>query len=414
MDLTDIRARIDEIDDGILSLFCERMGLASAVAEAKRGSGRAVFDPARERDKLARAAAAAPGELEPYVTSLFSLLMSMNKAEQQKVMRAGDPEAPSAVARASYLDVDSPFPTTADGGVPGGRGSVQPDRRVPAVPRAEHHVLQHLRGRLPRRARRVLRLRRGTDRELLGGLRERRATTCSRSTASPRSSGRCAWRFDHQLLAKPGTRLADITEVHSHEQAVAQCAGFPRAPGLPAGLRVAPDAAMAAELVAKKRPARRRGALLARLRGPLRPLTSLESRRPGHRPQLHALHRHLLAAAGLPRGDPHLPHADGEPRARLPVPGPRAAATRWTSTSSTGPRAVRSPGATSSSCSTSTSTAPPGADRSTCCSTPSTTCASAARTSAPTRRWSSEREPALRPARPHPRPQLHPLALILR
>ena len=247
MDLTDIRARIDEIDDGILSLFCERMGLASAVAEAKRGSGRAVFDPARERDKLARAAAAAPEELEPYVTSLFSLLMSMNKAEQQKVMRAGDPEAPSAVARASYLDVDSPFPTTATvacQGVEGAYSQIAACRlfRVPSITYFSTFE--------------------GVFRAVRDGFCDYGVVPIENSSAGSVNAVYdllAQYRFsivrslrlkiDHQLLAKPGTRLADITEVHSHEQAVAQCAGFLERLGC--RVRVAPNTAMAAELVAR-------------------------------------------------------------------------------------------------------------------------------------------------------------------
>ena len=33
-------------------------------------------------------------------------------------------------------------------------------------------------------------------------------------------------KVDHRLLAKPGTRLEDVTEVVSHEQALRQCSAF--------------------------------------------------------------------------------------------------------------------------------------------------------------------------------------------
>ena len=80
MDLTDVRSQIDEIDTHLLDLFGRRMALARDVAQSKLETGKAVFDPAREREKLADVAAKAPDGLQEQSVALFSLLMSMNKA----------------------------------------------------------------------------------------------------------------------------------------------------------------------------------------------------------------------------------------------------------------------------------------------------------------------------------------------
>jgi chorismate mutase/prephenate dehydratase len=56
-------------------------------------------------------------------------------------------------------------------------------------------------------------------------------------------------KIDHNLLAKPGTRLEDIHEVYSHEQAITQCANFLEAHGITA--HVCENTAMAAQLVAQ-------------------------------------------------------------------------------------------------------------------------------------------------------------------
>ncbi len=113
MDLADVRNRIDEVDHKLLDLFCQRMELAAEVAESKIGSGKAVFDPAREREKLLDVTRRSPERLQPQAVALFSLLMSMNKAEQQRIIARGTGESRSSRAHASLKPVSEPFPATA-------------------------------------------------------------------------------------------------------------------------------------------------------------------------------------------------------------------------------------------------------------------------------------------------------------
>ena len=52
-ELTQIRQEIDEIDDKLVKLFEQRMKCAAEVAENKRGTGKAIYDPEREKEKIA-------------------------------------------------------------------------------------------------------------------------------------------------------------------------------------------------------------------------------------------------------------------------------------------------------------------------------------------------------------------------
>ena len=52
LDLTQLRDKIDNIDSQIVRLFEERMAVAEKVARFKIETGKPVFDPQREKEKL--------------------------------------------------------------------------------------------------------------------------------------------------------------------------------------------------------------------------------------------------------------------------------------------------------------------------------------------------------------------------
>ena len=246
MELSEIRTRIDALDDELLALFCERMGLAADVARAKAGTGKAVFDPAREREKLMRVAEQTPQGLRPQAIALFSLLMSMNKAEQQRILAGGSPERVSALMRAALKPNDEPFPATASvacQGVEGAYSQIAAARlfRVPNI--AYFSTFE------------------GVFRAVAEGLCDFGVLPIENSTAGSVNAvydllaahsffivRSLRLKIDHNLLAKPGTRREDIREVYSHEQALAQCADYLAALGVKA--TACKNTAQAAELVA--------------------------------------------------------------------------------------------------------------------------------------------------------------------
>ena len=247
MELATVRKELDSIDSQLIELFCQRMTLARDVAEAKRGTGKAVFDPAREREKLLDVASRVPVELQPQATALFSLLMSMNKAEQQKILHADDDSAPASLALAHLASTTEPFPATATVACQGVEGAYSQQAacrlfRVPGITYCDTFD--------------------GVFRAVHDGVCEFGVLPIENSTAGSVNAVYdllANYRFsivrslrlkiDHNVLARPGTALADIREVISHEQALSQCAGYIERHGWKA--TVCENTAKAAELVSK-------------------------------------------------------------------------------------------------------------------------------------------------------------------
>ncbi len=113
MDLADIRQAIDGIDTTLLNSFVERMDIATEVAKSKIEMGKAVFDPARERSKLNNLASRAPERYEAQTITLFRLLMSMSKVEQQRYINELKGITVSQKAHATAAAFNTPFPQTA-------------------------------------------------------------------------------------------------------------------------------------------------------------------------------------------------------------------------------------------------------------------------------------------------------------
>lgn len=82
MELSKIREQIDSIDDKIASLYDERMKLVGEVGEAKKQSGKAVFDPEREKKILLRVAEKVDEKNQVYLKRVFETIFETSKAYQ--------------------------------------------------------------------------------------------------------------------------------------------------------------------------------------------------------------------------------------------------------------------------------------------------------------------------------------------
>ena len=73
MELSEIRTKIDAVDDQLLQLFLERMNLAEEVAAYKNEHHLPILNKQREREVLAKITEKA-GDKERYAYHLYSTL----------------------------------------------------------------------------------------------------------------------------------------------------------------------------------------------------------------------------------------------------------------------------------------------------------------------------------------------------
>lgn len=87
MELTQLRAQLDDIDRQIVALYEERMKICGQVAEFKIETGKKVFDKVREEEKLAAVRAMTHNDFNSHgVTELFEQIMSMSRKLQYQLL----------------------------------------------------------------------------------------------------------------------------------------------------------------------------------------------------------------------------------------------------------------------------------------------------------------------------------------
>ena len=246
MELSEIREKIDTVDDQLLKLFLERMSLAEEVAAYKNEHHLPILNKERERAVLARVTEQS-GEKERYAYHLFSTLFELARSRQAELISA--PTRVAAQVKASLEAGSAVFPQTglvACQGVEGANSQVACDRLLPrgnivyvktfeAVVAAVESGLCKF-GVLP-----IENSSNGSVRAVYELLQDHRLSIV-------RSTRLC---IRHELLALPGVKMDDITEIYSHEQAIGQCSHFLE--GLN-GVRVIPcdNTAAAAKMVSER------------------------------------------------------------------------------------------------------------------------------------------------------------------
>lgn len=220
-ELTILREQIDNIDDQIVELYAKRMDLVKQIGIKKQKNQVSAVDTTREKTIINRVTAKVNDDIKLYTKQVFNTMFDTSKAYQNSFI---------------YLDTDikrqlicgleniSDFPTSASvacQGVAGAYSSIAAERLFEisdityfkdfngVFSAIERGFCEY--GILP-----VENTTAGTVNSVYDLMKKHEfyivKTLCL--------------RVQHNLLAKQGTKLEDIKEIVSHEQAITQCKGL--------------------------------------------------------------------------------------------------------------------------------------------------------------------------------------------
>ena len=222
MDLSQYREQIDQIDDELIALFARRMETAAQIAQWKRQAGKPVMDAGRERAKLLDVMGKCPDEFKDYAVSLYSLLFELSRSYQHRILDSSSAlteQISAAIAHTAPL-----FPKTASvacQGVEGAYSQLACEKlfRLPNIFyfNSFDAVFSAIEKGLCRYG--IIPLENSTA----GSVNKVYDLMMRHNFRIVRS---VRLKVDHNLLVKPGTKLEDIQEIYSHEQAINQCARY--------------------------------------------------------------------------------------------------------------------------------------------------------------------------------------------
>ncbi len=220
--LEQLRGQIDQIDDKIIALFKERMQVSDKIALVKKEHDMPTLAPGRERAVLARVAEEAGEEFADYTESLFRTIMAASRSYQN--IRSGKKSAVYESVKEALENTPQLFPQramVACQGIEGAYSQIACDSifKSPSImyfksfdnvfKAVESGMCQY--GILP------------IENSTAGSVNTIYDLMLRHNFSIVRSA---RLKVSHNLLAKYGTKLSDVKEIFSHEQAINQCAAF--------------------------------------------------------------------------------------------------------------------------------------------------------------------------------------------
>lgn len=244
-DLIEVRDDIDKVDKEILSLYEKRLSLSNEVAEYKKSVGKPVFDKEREDEKIETLTAGIKDKyVHDGVRELFTELMNDSKKLQYREISKNKNEIPEGFSLVP--EIDTKDKTVAFQGTEGSFG--------------EQAVYQYF-------GESVKAVAKPTFFDVVKSLTEKEVDYAVLPIENSRAGSvyenyDLMLKFDvaivaevivdirHNLLALPGAKLSEITDVYSHPQALMQCSEFLNGEGKNMKKHEYSNTALAAKMVA--------------------------------------------------------------------------------------------------------------------------------------------------------------------
>ena len=247
MELEEIRNEIDSIDNELVSLFIRRMNCSAKVAEYKKENNLPVLDASRERALMNKISELSGEEFEEYSRTLYSTILSLSRSYQHKATNESS---------ALYKEITDALNSTpklfperaavACQGVEGAYSQIAAERlfSAPNIVFFSNweKVFSAIEAGMCRYG--VIPIENSTA----GSVKRVYDLMISKNFKIVRS---VRVKIDHCLLAKKGTKLSDITEIFSHEQAINQCSSFLASLGNKVKITAVENTARAAQIVAE-------------------------------------------------------------------------------------------------------------------------------------------------------------------
>lgn len=246
MDITQLREKIDNIDDQLVELFTQRMEITRDIAAYKKENNLPIYVPARERQKLQEVAKLAGPDMDDYTRVLYSMIFELSRSYQSKQNSTATElyrKITDSIENTPKLFPQAPM--VACQGVEGAYSQIACEKifKNPMIMyfknfdaifgAIEQGLCQY--GILP------------IENSTAGSVKKVYDLMIHHNFSIVRTF---RLKIDHNLLAKPGTKLSDIQEIYSHEQAINQCSDFLK--NMP-GVKIIPveNTAVAAQMVAQ-------------------------------------------------------------------------------------------------------------------------------------------------------------------